>query len=312
MKGGLEIMKSKLFLLLVITTGIAIISRQPRVEANNPLLTSFQQIRCVNVSSFVITPCSCIVASGFPEVGDARFSGCGRNTVTPSSVTCRPIGSESCLVPNYRVDPCTLGDCELVNDDDGDGWGDTCCGGGDCDDTKFNVRPGRPEICDGDDNNCNGQTDEGFDEDQDEYKTCEGDCVDSDPSTNPAATPDCSTCQHQNPSYGIDRNCNGVDDFQDCIGLGGPCMVDSDCLCDCVCVDGLCSFATPIVIDINGNGFNLTDAAGGVSFDLKGGGSPLQIAWTAANSDDAWLALDRNGNGKIDIRVSFCSPSPFR
>jgi hypothetical protein len=61
-----------------------------------------------------------------------------------------------------------------------------------------------------------------------------------------------------------------------------------------------CDVATPVVIDMNGNGFSLTDKSGGVQFDINGDGQPDSIGWTTTGSDDAWLSLDRNGNGLID------------
>jgi hypothetical protein len=57
---------------------------------------------------------------------------------------------------------------------------------------------------------------------------------------------------------------------------------------------------SPILIDVDGSGFELTDAATGVRFDIMASGSPIQMGWTAPGSTNAFLALDRNGNGTID------------
>jgi hypothetical protein len=54
------------------------------------------------------------------------------------------------------------------------------------------------------------------------------------------------------------------------------------------------------VLDLAGDGIALTSAARGVDFDIDGTGQRTRVAWTTAGSDDAFLALDVNGNGAID------------
>ncbi len=108
------------------------------------------------------------------------------------------------------VNACEDGPAVLY-DLDGDGY--TTCGG-DCMDTSADVHPGAEEICDLQDNDCDGRIDEGtdcYDDDGDGY--CEnactdgslaGDCSDADPSISPAA--------NEGVSNGIDDDCDGIVD----------------------------------------------------------------------------------------------------
>lgn len=137
------------------------------------------------------------------------------------------------------------------------------------------------------------------------------------PTPTPSPTPDTSeNCQdwgyfwnfQSNGCYQDEQSCPSncapywnPDGSPGCEGPADYCANPFGCLNEFAdSGSGCCCVPTPILIDIAGNGFSLTDPYSGVFFDMGGDGHKEPMAWTTANSDDAWLAFDRNGNGQID------------
>jgi len=123
----------------------------------------------------------------------------------------------------------------------------------------------------------------------------------------PACTPTPPPTPTPSPTPCLILHCEEIEPVPPmyCYGNVNYCMYP-----DTGCAEGLqkqgrccCTPYTPILVDVTGDGFHLTDKANGVRFDLNGDGSAEQLSWTSANSDEGWLVLDRNGNGLIDSGV---------
>jgi hypothetical protein len=85
----------------------------------------------------------------------------------------------------------------IIIDNDIDGYDEF----EDCNDNNPGINPGAMEICDGVDQDCDGQVDNGYDVDDDGYTSCAGDCDDGDPAVHPG--------MEELVGNGIDDNCNG-------------------------------------------------------------------------------------------------------
>lgn len=69
--------------------------------------------------------------------------------------------------------------------------------------------------------------------------------------------------------------------------------------CPCGNINNWCHTDDPLILSLVDDELALTDLAGGVRFDLNRDGEPELVPWTAAGSDEAFLVLDRNGDGLI-------------
>ncbi len=204
---------------------------------------------------------------GIPWYADTDGDGYGQPDTMVSSCTQPPGYSglpDDCDDTNPAINPDAVETCDGTDNDcdgatdeqlgevwyqdnDGDGFGVdsvTASGcqppygytaaDGDCDDTRPDVYPAAAETCDGLDNDCDGQTDEGFtrewrpDTDADGFgsndtstATCEalpgyvesrGDCDDGDASVHPGAI--------DTEGDGVDADCGGNDAPDSHAGLG--------------------------------------------------------------------------------------------
>ncbi len=207
-------------------------------------------------------------------------------------------------------------DCTHGTDLDGDGYGEDCPLGEDCDDSDPFVNPGQAEHCDGADNNCDGQVDEGV---LNDCGTCDPGCLSLGATPFPTSDGDPNA---QEDGCGLDENGDLVLDQTeveysflwiantDDLGVGTVSKIDGDTVAEVgryLTVTCGSEPATPECDDINGAEVQQLSnypsrTAVDFNFDVWVAnrafydGQPSVTKIASAPAD----CIDRNGNGVID------------
>ena len=164
---------------------------------------------------------------------------------------------------------CFAGEClDGCDDSDGDGRGENCELGPDCDDRNPFAYPGNPEVCDGFDNNCNGTIDEGV---------CAPECPD---------TP-CLQGEQRCLDQGTRQFCTLDND--NCLAWSEPLDCGPGQLCD----QGQCVTPMRCVADEDGDGFGFGCPDGFDCNDYDPDSSPTR-------PELACDGRDNNCDGRVD------------
>ncbi len=146
------------------------------------------------------------VGGGFESDGVTHFVGLHTSNFDTIFITTDPYADDGIGIDYIR----------FTADRDADNYLE----GGDCDDADPTIYPGAAEVCDGIDNNCDGDVSDEADADGDGNRVCAGDCDDYDATVNPG--------ESEFPYNGVDDDCDPLTSDDDLDGDGYGNVYDCD------------------------------------------------------------------------------------
>ncbi|HEV8590310.1 MAG TPA: kelch repeat-containing protein [Pyrinomonadaceae bacterium] len=181
----------------------------------------------------------------------------------------------------------------------------------DCDDNDPGISPAAAEICDGIDNNCNNQTDEGFPDTDGDGQV---DCLDSDDDNDGTSDEDELACG-SNPQNATStcEVCDGVDNDLDGPVDEGFADTDTDGQADCVDTDddndGVSDTAEIACGSNPQNAASTCEACDGVDNDLDGS---IDEGFTDTDTDGQadCVDTDDDNDGASDAAEIACDSNP--
>jgi MYXO-CTERM domain-containing protein len=212
--------------------------------------------------------CDTSVDEGFDADGDGHYD----------ELVCDY--GDDCDDANPSVSPSVTESCNGVDDDcdsstdegfdsDGDGFLSLAiCGsplGSDCDDSDPSQFPGASESCNGEDDDCDGSTDEGFDSDGDGHLSLAicgsygDDCNDADATVSPSASEQCNrvddNCDGNLPADEVDDDGDSMTECEgDCVDTDASILLGAPEACDGL--DNDCDSTVDEGFDVDGDGFD--------------------------------------------------------